>query len=353
MSEIVHNFDFSDVKGFDIVSNSDVVKEINEINPNIYTLNFRVVFQIREGYNVLEVPHISLNFIQNSVLREIESDDSISDNLYICEYHSGNFLSVSTDFHSVVIGSASIFSPFQYDYPTVRVQRVSNNNIQKIANSRFDVQLSDVDLGTFIISLLRYPFNVDIGDSADLILGTVILSQTAPLITSQFYNFTLFDDVVSGIYGDDRDFTDSEIFIDLPFYGVYSISSDYLNSRIKISYKCDILANRASITIFSDDVMIDNLEIVLGYEIPYIFTTKTLYTEKVIADTLQNFENPKIRINQKLSSTSIYNIDYFGKVEDFKNGDFVCVDDKQEIKPTLNSDDFDSLLSTLANGFYI
>ena len=146
MSEIVHNFDFSDVRGFDIVSDSGVVKEINETNPNIYTLNFQVIFQLKEGYNVLEIPHISLRFVQNESTREIESDDSVNNDLYVCEWHSSNYLAESSNFESVVIGNASIFAPFQNDYPTVRVQRVSNSNINFIASNRFDVQLSDVDL---------------------------------------------------------------------------------------------------------------------------------------------------------------------------------------------------------------
>lgn len=353
MSEIVHNFDFSDVKGFDVVSDSGIVKETNEINPNMYTLNFQVIFQLREGYNVLEVPHISLRFIQNGTTKEIESDDSVNNDLYVCEWHSSNYLAESSDFESVVIGSASIFAPFQNDYPTVRVQRVSNSNINFIANNRFDVQLSDVDLATFIVSLLRFPFNVAIGAYADLILGNVILANQAPLITEQYYNFTVFDDNISGYYADDRDFVESEIYVDLPFYGVYQIDSKYINSHIKILYKCDILANRASISILSNGVMIDFLECTLGYEIPYTFTTKTLYSEKVIADTLMNFEEPKLRINQKIASTNIFNIDFVGTTADFDSNDFVSVDDFNEIKPTLNNQDFEGLLNALENGFII
>ncbi len=353
MSEIVHNFDFSNVKGFSIVSNSGVVKEINEINANIYTLNFQVIFQIEDGYNVLETPHITLRFVQNGNAIEIESDDSMYNGMYVCEWHSGNYMANSTDFESVVYAGASIFSPFQKDYPTVRVQRVSNSNINFIANNRFDVQLSDVDLASFIVSLLRYPFKVTVGDNAELILGNVVLSNIAPLITEQYYSFTIFDNVVNGYYGDDRDFVESEIYVDLPFYGVYHIDSKYINSHIKIIYKCDILANRASISILSNDIMIDFINCTLGYEIPYTFTTRTLYSEKVIADTLMNFEEPKLRVDQKIASSNIFNIDFVGSTADFENGDFVYIDEMQEIKPTLNSDDFGGLLSTLVNGFII
>ena len=353
MSEIVHNFDFSNVKGFTVVSDSGVVKEINEINTNIYTLNFQVIFQLEDGCNVLETPHISLRFVQNGNLIEIESDDSTYNGMYVCEWHSGNYMANSTDFESVVYAGASIFSPFQKDYPTVRVQRVSNSNIDFIANNRFDVQLSDVDLASFIVSLLRYPFKVEIGDNAELILGNVVLNDTAPLITEQYYSFTVFDDVIKGYYDDNRDFVESEILVDLPFYGIYHIDSKYINSHIKIVYKCDILANRTSISILSNSIMIDFISCTLGYEIPYTFTTRTLYSEKVIADTLTNFEEPKLRVNQKIASSNIFNIDFVGNTSDFENGDFVCVDEMQEIKPTLNSDDFDGLLLTLTNGFII
>lgn len=353
MSEIVHNFDFSDIRGFDVVSNSGVVKETNEVNPNLYTLNFQVIFQLREGYNVLEVPHISLSFVQNETTREIDSSDSVNNDLYVCEWNSSNYMAESSDFESVVIGSASVFAPFQNDYPTVRVQRVSNSNINYIANNRFDVQLSDVDLASYIISLLRYPFNVSVGAYADLILGNVVLSNQAPLVTEQYYNFTVFDDDISGFYNDNRDFVESEIYIDLPFYGIYQLDSKYINSHIKIVYKCDILANRASISILSNNLMIDFLECTLGYEIPYTFTTKTLYSEKVIADTLTNFEEPKIRINQKIASGDIFNIDYVGTTADFASGDFVSVDDFNEINSTLNNQDFEGLLNALENGFII
>ena len=351
MSEIVHSFDFSYVSGFTIYENSNVVKTESG---GLYTLGFRVVFELPIGFNVINTPHIQLSYVQNGVSRTVDSNDSVSNNLYICEWNSSQYLSPSTDFESVVIANASIFSPFQNDYPTVRVQQVSNSNINAIANNRFDAQQNNADLGKFIYSLLRYPFEVSTDVLADIILGYLVLNEQAYLIDEQFYNFELFNGVVNGYYGDNRDISNSEIFLFLPFYdSKYQLDSKYINTTIKIKYRCDILANKCIIQIFSNDTLIDCLDVILGYNIPYIFLTNDVYVEKTVSDTLKNFDNPKIIIEQNLATDNIYDIDFSGTISDFSNGDFVAIDDFSEIKPTENNEDFERLFDILEKGFYI
>jgi len=351
MGEIVHSFDFSNVSGFTIYENSNVVKTDSD---GLYTLGFRVVFELPNGFNVVNTPHIQLSFIQNGVSRSIDSNDSVSNNYYICEWTSSQYLAPSSNFESVVIANASIFSPFQNDYPTVRVQQVSNSNINTIAHNRFDAQQNNADLGKFIYSLLRYPFKVSTDVLADIILGYLVLSEQAYLIDEQFYNFELFNGVVNGYYGDNRDVSNSEIFLFLPFYdSKYHLDSKYINTTIKIKYRCDILANKCIIQIFSNDILIDCLDVILGYNIPYIFLTSDIYVEKTVSDTLKNFDNPKIIVEQNLATDNIYNIDFSGSISDFSNGDFVAIDDFSVIKPTENNEDFERLFDILEKGFYI
>lgn len=155
--------------------------------------------------------------------------------------------------------------------------------IYSITNEQLVTFLSDryklVEMGNYgsiydvskdIIKLYKSPLNNLVFEGTELVTtGGKSLNITCPYskritITHETQNILL-----SGLYGNAFD-KDTIIKLIIPFYGVYNLDSKYINHNLKLQFNTNLLNNNSVCYIYIDDIIIDNINFVCGYDIPYI-----------------------------------------------------------------------------------
>lgn len=361
-SEKILDFDFSNVIGYDVLSSTGLIQDSGfGAIPN-YSYNFQCRFTLQNDFNMIETPHIRIEYkrYNSDTIETLNSTDTYNNGIYQCALESSGFGQHPITIVDVICsGLASVYAPFNSDFPMLRVQKVDLTTQNIIAENRFygDLQQQNpdyVDLGQFINSIVRYPFAVETGSNADLMLGFVILNTQAPLLTKRIYDFIVFNDFINGIFRDSRDCNNVEIYAMLPFHGKYTIDEKYINRNIKIVYEVDIMTNESTIKIYSGNVLIDTLNVTIGFSIPYIIKidSKTFAIERAgKSEILNNFDSPKIFIEQSQNvQKEFFDVDYFGTLEDLTG--FIQIKDFN-LTGIKTKEEFDELKSIVESGFYI
>lgn len=187
------------------------------------------------------------------------------------------------------------------DYGAIHVYKTSKQINQALVNKRFyNVTTNQYeDMGNYIISFVRYPFNVTTQDSENIKYGWFDTQINAPLVDNQIFTLSLGKVAVNGLYGDSSDIKNVRIKILLPYADIYELDSIYINTEIEVKYKIDVLSNSCVIEIYSDDKLIDSLNTSIGYDIPYILKTDRVTPNVNLTSNILKKRTPAILIYQK------------------------------------------------------
>ena len=360
-TEKILDFDFSNVVGFTSIYSTGLIQDSGSGAIPTYKYNFQVRFTIDSGLFLVDAPHIKITYKKqgSDTLYIFDSRDRYENGIYYCSYESSIIDTRPINIISVeCTGLASQYAPFNSDFPLLRVHKVDLTTQNALTAQRFYGALQDyyniVDLGQFIVSLVRYPFSVDIGENADIVLGFANTNLQAPVLTKRIYTFTIFDGIISGIFGDSRDNNNVNITALLPFHGKYIIDSALINKNVKIIYEIDILSNEGVIKIFNDDVLLDTIDIKTGVEIPYILKVynKTYAIEKKVnSEIIKNFPDSKIIVEQsKNILNELFDVDFFGSLENLSG---FCQIENFNMQGVRTKTEYDELKRILETGFYI
>ena len=270
-------------------------------------------FTLDPGLVISEIPYIIIDY---NVFTERATATQEQDGRYKIEYNANTGVTpVNVTAYGVALEKSNLMSQYRF----IRAYKANEDIISQVANARFYTGQGGVseDLGKYILSYIHYPFNVETKDNANIELGFFDTQINCDLVKEQYHIFTLFDDVVNGLYKNDSDIENAEIIIFLPFVGKYELDSKYINTKITIKYICDILSNDCIIYIYSDDRIIDNIKTTLGYEEPFITKESSIDFSFVNQMNSNANKNKKgvITVYQKANTTNIYNNHIIKKVE--------------------------------------
>lgn len=163
------------------------------------------------------------------------------------------------------------------DYGLLRVYKLNTETGNAVANYRYVRRTSSgssseytyEDLGKYIVSLVRYPFEVDDFEDENIYLGWRDTGLTCKTVENQIHSFTLGTQKIEGLNGNSGDIDDCEITALLPFVGLRNIGNEYINTEISIRYFVDILSNNCVVKIYSNDLLIDEIPCQIGFDIPF------------------------------------------------------------------------------------
>lgn len=276
--------------------------------PNDYT----GYFTVNNGLVVSTIPYILIDygtFVEKATAIE-ETDGRYKVTYKLPSLYKPEKVTA----YGVALEKSNLLSQYRF----IRAYKANENIISQIANTRFYTEDNiRQDLGKYILSYIHYPFNVETDDNANIELGFFDTQINCELVKEQYHKFILFDNVVNGLYNNDSDIINAEIFIFLPFVGKYVLDSKYINTKITIKYVCDILSNDCIIYISSNDKIIDNIKTTLGYEEPFITKESSIdfsFVNQMNSNANKNKQGV-ITVYQKANTTNRYNNHIIKKVE--------------------------------------
>ena len=276
-------------------------------------INYIGYFILNEGLVISEIPYIIIDY---GIFTEKSIATQEQDGRFKVVYNSdlGN-TPITVKAYGVALEKSNLMSQYRF----IRAYKADENIITQVANARFYTGQGGIseDLGKYILSYIHYPFNVETKDNANIELGFFDTQINCDLVKEQYHIFTLFDNVVNGLYNNDSDIENAEIIIFLPFVGKYELDSKYINTKITIKYICDILSNDCIIYVYSNDKIIDNIKTTLGYEEPFITKESSIdfsFVNQMNSNANKN-KRGVITVYQKANTTNVYNNHIIKKVE--------------------------------------
>lgn len=276
-------------------------------------INYIGYFILNEGLVISEIPYIIIDY---GIFTEKSIATQEQDGRFKVVYNSdlGN-TPITVKAYGVALEKSNLMSQYRF----IRAYKADENIITQVANARFYTGQGGIseDLGKYILSYIHYPFNVETKDNANIELGFFDTQINCDLVKEQYHIFTLFDNVVNGLYNNDSDIENAEIIIFLPFVGKYELDSKYINTKITIKYICDILSNDCIIYVYSNDKIIDNIKTTLGYEEPFITKESSIdfsFVNQMNSNANKNKQGV-ITVYQKANTTNVYNNHIIKKVE--------------------------------------
>lgn len=117
---------------------------------------------------------------------------------------------------------------------------------------------------------LLYKTHINIESSPTLstiyINGVGVSAQGKP-IENYIIEFETTNIKIQGYYNNVLD-NDTEINLNIPYFGLYHLDSNFINHNLKLKFICDLMSNNSICNIYIDDIIIDTVELKTGYEIP-------------------------------------------------------------------------------------
>ena len=282
--------DFSNLTGFTVLQG-------NTFDTTLFS-NYYIEVQVNSGFTVLNAP--ILHIVSSKGTEDyplVLKADTTDIYYYELENTVQNITSVSVD----GLAQSSVQSLYN-DYPLITCYKVNSGIMQDIANVRFQTQSGDAqDLGKYILSVVRYPCNIATLNNIAIKLGFFQTSINADLIEKQINNFSLGKVLITGIEENTSDIEKTIIDIMLPFYGMFNLNSKYINTEIEVIYKIDIVTNNCVIEIYSNDILINQIECVIGYNLPYIIreNSQSILANNMLNSNILKQNTPCIYVRQK------------------------------------------------------
>lgn len=187
------------------------------------------------------------------------------------------------------------------DFGAIRAYKTSKVINQDVFNKRFyNLGADDYeDLGKYIIGFYRYPFDIPTLGETSVRFGWFDTEINAPLVENGVYSFSLGKHLLQGLYGNSSDIDTTTITLVLPYIGIVGVDSRFVNTEIEVIYRVDVLTNSCIVEIYSNDMLIDTVDTVIGYSIPYILKTDELTPNVKLSSSLLQSYNPRAILKQK------------------------------------------------------
>lgn len=220
----------------------------------------------------------------------------------------------------------------------IGIYSITNDQLGTFLNDRYKLvemgNYGDIyDVSKDIIKLYKSPLNNLLFENSELVTaGGKSLNITCPFSTRITVTHETQNIRLSGLYGNAFD-KDTIIKLVIPFYGVYNLDSKYINHNLKLQFTTNLLNNNSICYIYIDDVIIDNINFICGYDIPYInnnvntdITNNKFMTELYIAfeDKIKIADiADTLKLNTKLyEEVSNNNLSGFVKCDKIKTNSF-------------------------------
>lgn len=171
-------------------------------------------------------------------------------------------------------GLSDVVNFYENDFGFIGIYNIDKNTITSIIqNNRYSLnEIGNygeiLDIFKYIKTVYKTHINIAEDNPTETIYinGVAVNGQGKPL-NNYIIEFETDIVKIQGYYNNVLD-NDSEISLNIPYYGLYHLDSFYINHNLKLKFICDLMTNNTLCSIYIDDVIIDVVELKTGYEIP-------------------------------------------------------------------------------------
>lgn len=237
-----------------------------------------------------------------------------------------------------------------YNFGAVNVYKVTKQNLNDFSLIRYGVH--DTNLNDYVVTIKRLFFNV-----GDVIADTLKCGNIDTNINcfSLIFDKKIIDCGFVDIPMKNNDNLDyeSELTLFIPFFGFYSLNSDFVGKRIYLKYECSTLTGQGYAKLYFNDICFDSVNVDCSDNIFFEKITDNAEINQFRTNYLNGLQPYLIIKYYNNMNNHIYNNDCIRVNINSLNGFNIITEITDFQSNIITQNEYDLLLSELKNGVFI
>lgn len=237
-----------------------------------------------------------------------------------------------------------------YDFGAINVYKVTKQNLNDFSLVRYGVH--DTNLNDYVVTIKRLFFGVGevIADTLkvgniDTNINCFSLVFDKKIIDCGFVDIPLKNN-------DNLDY-ENELTLFIPFFGFYSLNSDFVGKRVYLKYECSTLTGQGYAKLYCNDICFDNVSVDCSDNIFFEKITDNAEINQFRANYLKGLQPYLIIKYYNNMNNHIYNNDCIRAVLNTFSG-FISVTELTNFaNNSITENEYKELINLLKNGVFI
>lgn len=190
-----------------------------------------------------------------------------------------NIDNVANNFRNATLTATAQAQPLIDDFGVFNVYNPTLAQLKDIADKRYSFTedntyyIDKVDLGDFVLSLLRVYVPFTKGPDATVMLGGYDTEVQAKSVIYPYATVDCGSVTIPLVYNSEMDYNYSSIRMYIPFYGYTELPTErYMGKTISLVYECELITGKAIAQLIVNNEIVDIFNCKIATEIPYILS---------------------------------------------------------------------------------
>lgn len=186
---------------------------------------------------------------------------------------------VDNNFRNATLIAVAQAQPLIDDFGVFNIYNPTLAQLKAIADKRYSFTedntyyIDKVDLGDFVLSLLRVYVPFTTGPDAIVMLGGYNTEVQAKSVTYPYTTVDCGSVTIPLVYDSEMDYNYTAIRMFIPFYGFTELPTDrYMGKTITLVYECELITGKAIAQLIVNNEVLDIFDCRIATEVPYILS---------------------------------------------------------------------------------
>lgn len=169
--------------------------------------------------------------------------------------------------------------PLIEDFGAFNVYSPTLQELTNVANMRYDFSedktyyYNNVDLGTFILSLMKVYVPFETSVNAEMVLGGYRTGVHSATIVYPFSTVNCGNVLITPQYENELDYTFTTLTAYIPFLGFRELDTvKYMGKTITLVYEVELITGNALVLLKSEDDILDTFKCRVAMDVPYVLS---------------------------------------------------------------------------------
>lgn len=186
---------------------------------------------------------------------------------------------VANNFRNATLIATAQAIPLIEDFGVFNIYNPTLEQLKAIADKRYsytentEYYIDKVDLGNYVLSLLRVYVPFTKGPDATVMLGGYSTDVQAKSVIYPYATIECGSVTIPLVYDSEMDYNYSSIRMFIPFYGFTDLPTDrYMGKTITLVYECELITGKAIAQLIVNNEVLDIFDCRIATEVPYILS---------------------------------------------------------------------------------